>query len=86
MNSQSNCGCSETNSTIIIGNSDKSADQGHKTKLCSYFEPCHEKTCLCHMQTTKAHISLHIHTVSAFVVHCLDSIIPQLAVAEISTP
>ena len=25
--------------------------------------PCHEKTCLCHMRTTKAQISLHIHTV-----------------------
>ena len=26
-------------------------------------EPCHEKTCLCHMQTTKAQISLRICTV-----------------------
>ena len=23
-------------------------------------EPCHEKTCFCYMQTTKAQISLHI--------------------------
>ena len=26
----------------------------HKQKT---YEPCHEKTCLCHMRTTKAHIS-----------------------------
>ena len=38
-------------------------------------EPRHEKTCLCHMLTTKAQISLRI---------CLDSIIPLLAIAEIS--
>ena len=28
-----------------------------------YDEPRHEKTCLCHMRTTKAQISLRIHTV-----------------------
>ena len=33
------------------------------------FEPRHEKTCLYHMQTTKAQIS-------AFVVRCLDSLTP----------
>ena len=27
------------------------------------FEQRHEKTCLCHMRTTKAQISLHIHAV-----------------------
>ena len=27
------------------------------------YEPHHEKTCLCHMQTTKAQISLRIHAV-----------------------
>ena len=25
--------------------------------------PCHEKTCFCHLQTTKVQFSLHIHTV-----------------------
>ena len=34
--------------------------------------PCHDKTCLCHMQTTKTQIS------------CLDSIIPVLAKSKIS--
>ena len=23
------------------------------------YEPCHDKTCLCHVQTIKGHISLH---------------------------
>ena len=46
-------------------------------------EPRHEKTCSCHIQTTKVQISLHIH---AFVVHCLDSIIPLVSIAEISSP
>ena len=36
-------------------------------------EPHHEKTCLCHMRTTKAQISL-------------GSIIPVLGIAEISRP
>ena len=27
------------------------------------FEPCHEKTCLCHMRTTKMQISLRIRAV-----------------------
>ena len=41
----------------------------------------HEKTCFCPMRTTKAHPR---SLISAFVVHCLDSIIPLLAIAEIS--
>ena len=36
-------------------------------------EPSHEKTCLCHMRTTKAQIS------------CLDSIIPLVSKSEISS-
>ena len=40
-------------------------------------EPCHEKTCLCHMRTTKAQIS-------AFVVCCLDSIISLVSILAIS--
>ena len=42
------------------------------------FESHHEKTCLCHMLTTKTQIGLGIH--------CLDSILPLLARAEISRP
>ena len=45
------------------------------------YEPHHEKTCLCHMRTTKAQISLHF---SAFVVWCLYSIIPIFAKSRIS--
>ena len=30
------------------------------------YEPRHEKTCLCHMPTTKVHISLHIHAALLF--------------------
>ena len=37
------------------------------------------------MQTTKAQISLHI-LISAFVVRCLDSIIPLCAESKISGP
>ena len=32
-------------------------------KICSLIEPRHEKTCLCHMQTIKAQISLRIRAV-----------------------
>ena len=46
-------------------------------------QPLHEKTCLCHMRTTEAQISLRI---CAFVVRHLDSIIPLFAIAEISRP
>ena len=41
------------------------------------YEPHHEKTCLCHMRTTKAEIS-------PFVVRWLDSLIPLLAISKIS--
>ena len=39
-------------------------------------EPRHEKTCLCHMRTTKAQISLCV---------CLDSIIPLVSITKISS-
>ena len=45
-------------------------------------EPPHEKTGLCHMQTTKAQISLRICT---FVVRRLDSIISLVSISEISS-
>ena len=45
------------------------------------YEPCHKKTCLCHMRTTKAQADkgadqpAHLHSlISAFVVRCLDGI------------
>ena len=41
------------------------------------YEPRHEKTCFCHMRTTKAQI--------AFLVHCLDSIISLVSISEISS-
>ena len=51
------------------------------------YEPSHGKACLCPMRTTKAQISLRIHSlISAFVVRCLDSIIPLLAIVKISRP
>ena len=40
----------------------------------SITEPRHEKTCLCHMRTTDA------------LLRCLASIIPLIAIAEISRP
>ena len=45
------------------------------------------KPALCHKRTTKALISLRMHPrrlISAFVVRCLDSIIPLLARPKIS--
>ena len=39
-------------------------------------EPHHEKTCLCHMLTAKAQISLH-SLISTFVVRCRDIILPN---------
>ena len=43
------------------------------------------KRVLCHMRATKAQISLRIRSlISAFVVHCLDSIISLDSIAEIS--
>ena len=47
------------------------------------YDPCHDKTCFCHMWTTKAQISLRI-LISAFVVRCLDSIIPLPAIYPLS--
>ena len=46
--------------------------------------PCHEETCLYHMRTIKAQISLR-SLISAIVVRCLDSIIPLVSVSEISS-
>ena len=48
-------------------------------------EPHHEKTCLCHMRTTKAQISHPRSLISAFVVHCLDSIIPLVSLSKTSS-
>ena len=46
----------------------------------------HDKTCLCNMRTTKAQISLRIRAViSAFIIRCLDSIIPLVSISEISS-
>ena len=52
-----------------------------------YSEPCHEKTCLCHMRTTKVQIRLCglRSQISAFIVHCLDSILPTVSISEISS-
>ena len=45
----------------------------------------HEKTCLCHMRTSKAQISLRIRgLISAFIVRCLDSVIPRLTISKFS--
>ena len=38
------------------------------TLLSELFEPRHEKTCLCHMRTTKAQISLRIRAVGSALV------------------
>ena len=46
-------------------------------------EPRHEKTCLSHMITTKAQISLR-SLISAFVVHSMDSMISIDAVPKTS--
>ena len=55
---------------------DRPVNEGKKCNICitltvkinkiqtsEKYEPRHEKTCLCHMRTTKAQISLHIYTV-----------------------
>ena len=40
------------------------AEMAYKTEVSSFlYEPCHEKTCFCHMRTTKAQISLRIRAV-----------------------
>ena len=45
------------------------------------------KRVLCHMQTTKAQISLRIHAVwsAPFVVHCVDSVMSLVSVTKISS-
>ena len=50
------------------------------------YEPHHEKTCLCHMRTTRgADYPAHPHSlISTFIVRCLDSIIPILDESKIS--
>ena len=54
--------------------------------LIKLYEPRHEKTCLFHMRTTKAQISLRIRSlISTFVFHCLDSMIPLVSKSEISS-
>ena len=60
------------------------SDLGLQDLLWSLSEPCHKKSCLCHMQKTKVQISLHI-LISASVVFCLDSIIPLVSTSEISS-
>ena len=52
------------------------------SEATSSYEPCHEKTCFCHMRTIKAHPR---SLISAFVVHCLDSTIPLVCISEISS-
>ena len=48
-------------------------------------ETCHEKTCLCHMRTTKGPDQpAHLRCLSStFVVRCLDSTIPILAISKV---
>ena len=43
--------------------SDKTESSYYSDVYSSYYEPCHEKTRLCHMQTTKAQVSLRMRTV-----------------------
>ena len=45
-------------------------------------EPRHEKICCCHMQTTKAQISL----ISTFIIGCLDSIVPLVSIYKFKPP
>ena len=61
-----------------------SGNNGNIEGRGTWNEPRHEKTCLYHMQTTKAQISLRL--INIFVVLCLDSVMPLLAKAEISRP
>ena len=71
-----------------------------KKKRRFIIEPHHDKTCFCHMRTTKAQISLRLpyannkgadqpahprSLISAFVVRCLDSIIHLVSISEISS-
>ena len=50
-------------------------------RLHMYLSRAMRKCVLCHMRTTKAR-----SLISAFVVHCLDSIISPDSIAEISRP
>ena len=55
--------------------------------IVNIFEPCREKTCLWHANNKGADQPAHSRSlISAFVVRCLDSIIPLLALAKISRP
>ena len=47
------------------------------------YEPRHGKTRLNHMRTTKAQVSLR-NLISAFVVCCLDCIIPIVTISKMS--
>ena len=38
-------------------------EKSFEEKLAVSYEPRHEKTCFCHMRTTKMQISLRFHTV-----------------------
>ena len=60
------------------------SDLGLQDLLWSLSEPCHKKSCLCHMRKTKVQISLHI-LISASVVCCLDSVIPLVSTSKISS-
>ena len=55
----------------------------NNAKILSFitFEPHHEKTCFCHMQTYPYPHSL----ISTFVIHCLDCIICVLFICKISS-
>ena len=52
-----------------------------------YIKPCHEKTCCMPYANNKgADQPAHPRSlISAFVVHCLDSIIPLISISEISS-
>ena len=55
---------------------------------CAINEPHHEKTCLWHMPTAKAQISLRARPrslISAFVIRCWDGIIPLVSIPKTSS-
>ena len=49
--------------TVLMKNAHTSHFISPFIKALSAFDPCHEKTCSCHMRTTKAQISLRIRAV-----------------------
>ena len=56
-----------------------------KTPLTSIFEPRHKKTCLSYVTNKDTDQPAHLRSLlSAFVVGCLDSIIPILAMSKLS--